>query len=259
MLFYHEWLRTLEILDDDDSVQQIFVKTVSGKTITLDVKPTDTMNDVRGAIAKKKGFSLVASGKQLEDKHTVKGLNIQKETTIHEAFSMPGGGRIVKNKQDDKKENFRTQAVNRARYAASVVEEACELRNSFEEIHKIMDIWLANPSKSAVYSWLTSRCTKAQIVSTLEEMTITNNEVVRVRAFVRGCFQGPMARLRQVGQEIAAIDEDLENTMSFRREKSRLDMAFEPADAEPKFPAPGKLTQVPSPWEVRPSSQPLGS
>jgi ubiquitin C len=78
---------------------QIFVRTLTGKTITVELEHTDNMRTLKERILAKEGIPidqqrLIFAGKSLEDEKTVADYNIQKESTVHLVLRLRGGMQI---------------------------------------------------------------------------------------------------------------------------------------------------------------------
>ena len=145
---------------------QIFVKTLTGKTITLEVTSSDTIGTVFAKIQNKEDIPpekqrLIFAGKQLHIERTISDYNIRKHSTLHLMLRLHGGT-VCKSKL--------------CKYGNACWRPDCHFSHNDEEnrCRNLLELW----QKKAVALDLTAAPNDTAVPATAAPMVATASPVV---------------------------------------------------------------------------------
>jgi ubiquitin len=87
---------TMHAIQSTRGGMQLFVKTLTGKTVSIEVEEGESIEDVKAKIAEKEGIPpeqqrLIFGGQQLQDAKTLQDYNVGDDATLHLVLRLRGG------------------------------------------------------------------------------------------------------------------------------------------------------------------------
>ena len=108
---------------------QIFVRTINGKTISLEIEPSDKIEIIKDKIIAQEGIppdlhKIIFAGKQLENEKTLAYYNIQKESTLHSIYILKGGMQIFVKSLTGRTFSLDLQPSDTIEYVKDLIQES---------------------------------------------------------------------------------------------------------------------------------------